>query len=189
MDLYKIPVSIKSDLDRYSDKDGSITMRDYTVVQFREEGKVKYSVDREDKAPIDLSEKQKYMKDHQKMLNDAYNEVWGTPGEEAEEEPEQEAPKATVKKSPEQKKAEKKAADKEAVEEWADDKGDPPSEPAAEKSEPQQDESEEDVELDEDELRNMDASQVRGFFKYTSTEAPDTDDVDKLVDALIEALS
>lgn len=188
VDLYKIPVSIKADFERHSDKDGgTILARDYTVVQFREDGSVKYSVDREDKAPIDLSEKQKHMKDHQKMLNDAYNEVWGTPGEEAEEE--EEAPKAkpSIKKSAP--KEEKKAADKEAVQAWAEEKGDvPPSEPAEEKSEPEQAPEEDNVELDEDDLRNMTADEVRRFFKHTDVEAPATDNVDELVDALIEAL-
>ena len=189
VDVYKIPVSIKADLERYSDKDGSIMLRDYTVVQFREDDRVKYSVDREDKAPIDLSEKQKHLKDHQKMLNDAYHEVWGTPG--VEEEPEEKPAPRVVRSTPKaQEEPEQKIT---SVQDWAEAKGDiPPTEPAAQQSEPQQEEpqqdAQDDVELDEDDLRNMTADQVRTYFKYTSTEAPDTDDVDSLVDALIDAL-
>ena len=173
VDLWMVPTSCITDLERHSDRDGGITYRDYTIIQYRDKDDfVKYSVDKEDKVPRDLSELK--LLDHQEALNRAYDEVWGDGGE-----PElQEAKKPSVKrKEPEQWKNKE-----EAPPTFAKKKEEPTPEP-------EEEELDEDVELDEDELRKMSASQVKKYFKYASVEAPETDDVDELVDALIEALS
>ena len=74
--LYSVPVSLITPLERYSDKDGGTIMaRDYTVVQYKEDGFTKYAVEKEEREKINLDKF--VLKDHQKALNEQYQTAWG----------------------------------------------------------------------------------------------------------------
>lgn len=175
VNLYKIPISIKDDLERYADKDGSITARDYTVVNFKDDGgRVKYSVDREEREPFDISSKAGQMQDHEKALTDAYIEVW-------DELPEDSVP--TIKRS-EPKKPENlsQAMAHAKIDE------EPPSEPAG-AVQPEQASDEDEQELTEAEIRAMSSDQLKALFIQAELVVPDTNDAAQLADTLIDQLS
>lgn len=185
VNLYKVPVSLIDDLSRYSDKDGgTILARDYTVARYtkKDDGKIAYSVDREEKDPADLSVHKEHMKDHQLALQAQYLDVFGVlPDDESV------APSTTKAKAP---KAAKKATVKVAKAE--EEKEEIPSDPAEDKVEPSQESDSdqgEDVELGEEDLRKMSAKELKALFVQCGLTAPKTDDTDKLSDALIEALA
>lgn len=200
VDLYKVPTSLIDDLSRYADKDGGvITMRDYTVVRYKkkdENNKVAYSVDKEEKDPVDLSDYADQMKDHQEALNQAYAEVHGTVPDDDDNEPKPKA-KAKVKKDPARPKVvpgvehvEKKKVQKKAPKPLPTEEDEPPSEPAQEPVEPAQepDDDQGEEEIEEDDLRKMSAPELKGLFGQCGLDAPDTDDPVLLADALIIAL-
>ena len=75
--LYSVPVSLITPLERYSDKDGGTVMaRDYTVVQYKEDGFTKYQVEKEERERINFDKF--ILKDHQQALNEQYQLVWGS---------------------------------------------------------------------------------------------------------------
>lgn len=180
VDLYKIPASIKGDFDRFTDKDdGTILARDFTVVRYQEDGKTKYSLDREDREERDLTEARTYMKDHQEALKAAYVEVWGgLPGEETDSD--DDLPKPVNKE-----------AAREAVRDQVSQKlnlpENPPTEPA---SEPVEAVQEEETTLSEDALRSMQPDELRALFVRCGLADPGPQYTpDQLTDLLIEALA
>lgn len=180
VDLYKIPTSIKGDFDRFSDKDGgTILNRDYTVVRYEEDGKVKYSLDREDREPRDLTEARTHIKDHQEALAAAYVEVWGgLPGAETDSDDELAAP---VNKS------EARATLQDQINKKLTDPDNPPSEPV---SPPVEAEQEQETTLSEDALRAMKPDELRTLFVRCGLQDPGPDkSADELTDMLIEALA
>lgn len=176
VDLWKIPVSIIDDFLRYEANDGSIMNRDYTVLKFQKDGGTKYSVDKEDRDGLDLTEHSKLMKDHQEALADAFREVWGGLPEEdgytggdlyqapISRSGYLSTPKPTVTLN----------------------KGDdvPPTEPAA-----QSDAGEQEIELTEAELRAMSADDLIALYKRVGIPTPAFSGADDLVNHLIAALS
>ena len=187
VDLWKVPTSLIDDLIRYAEKSGgTITDRDYTVVQYKgDDDKVKYSVDREEKDPIELSLYEDKFRDHEKALAEAFIEVWG------------ELPEDTEAEAPQVKPAKKAAAKKpvQSKEDWDKIENGPiPSEPAAEEATseqaplPAEPEEEDETEISESELRKMEPDEIKKLFVQCGLEVPDSDDSNVLADLLMEAL-
>jgi len=176
VNLWMLPGSTFDDLDRYRDKSGGTIMdRDYTIVKFKKDDRTSYSVDREERDIIDLSSYESKKKDHQKMLMDAFVEVWGAPpGGEPEEAREQPQPVREEPKS------------------WSEtgSMSDRDGEPPFSQPQPQQDTAveEDDQEISEDQLRAMSATQIKALFTQCGLEVPDTEDTTELADQLIAAL-
>jgi len=165
VDLYKVPYSLIEDVMRNADKFGTLLDRDYTVYKKKNDtGQTSYSLDREDKAPMDLSQYQSHMKNHQEALADAFREVWGgLPGEDGY------TGDLLLQL----------AAPKEPT--WSGDDS-PPSEPAVQKDEEQR-------EISEAELRIMDVDQLIRLYREADVPVPAFSDKDDLVTGLITALS
>lgn len=176
VDLWKIPVSIIDDLIRQSNNDGgTIKARDYTILKYQKDGGTKYSIDKEDREPMDLEQYAGSLKDHQEALAEAFREVWGGLPDEDDYSGGDlyEAPQITVRKSP--------APEPTS---WSNGGGfsSPPSEPAA-PAEPEQ------QEITEAQLRAMNADQIFEVYKIAGVPVPAFSDKDELVDRLIAALS
>lgn len=185
VNLYKVPVSLIDDLSRYSDKDGgTITLRDYTIARYtkKDDGKVAYSVDREEKDPADLSEHEEHIKNHQQALQASYLSVFESLPDDESVAPSTKAPKAS-------KAAAKKAAVK--VTKAEPEEEEIPSDPAESKVEAQQESGsdQDDVEVGEDDLRKMSAPELKALFAQCGLTPPKTGDTGELADALIEALA
>ena len=176
VDLWKIPVSLQEDLERYEEKSGTLTDRHYTVIQFKSEGKVRYSIERDDKDNTPLSEYADKMLDHQEALQAAYNEAWG------EDPADEESPVSKPSKRPKAKdeEDEEKPWNKEESARKEDDE--PPFEGS--------DEEEEEVEeLDEEAIYAMDANELKMVFRRNGIRVPRTSDEEVLREKLMEALS
>lgn len=173
-----IPGSLFEDMDRHKDKGGgTILDRDFTVVKKNTDAGVRYAVDREERDRIDLSRYEDKKRDPQKMLMDAYVEVWGAqPGEKVTE-------REIIAKTPPR--IMPKTFENEVKGSWGDNLGDPPSEPQAQ----QDSEPEEDQEISETQLRAMSAPQIKALFVQCGLEVPATDETDKLADYLIASLT
>ena len=193
VNLWKLPASTKDDFDRYSDRDDGITKRDYTVIKYKGgDGKVKYSVDREERDNLDLAQYADRMQDHQEGLNQAWLEMFGA-DEQSQEVPETKGEGTPVRGmhaekktswTPEEIDARRREEEKLARVEKDVAKDVPPTEPVQES-----DAEQETQELSEDELRKMSAPQIKALFQQCGLEAPATDDTAELADKLIEALS
>lgn len=180
VDLWKIPVSIIEDFLRLEAADGSISKRDYTVLKFIKDNGTKYSVDKEDRDDLDLTQYSGLMKDHQEALAEAFREVWGgLPDEEGYTGGELYEIPSGISKSgyltppPTLKKVERVEAPV----------PDPPTEPAAQQNEEQQ-------EISEAQLRSMSQDQLFDVYTRAGVEPPESfGSTDELVDQLIAALS
>lgn len=194
VNLWKLPASTKDDFDRYSDRDGGITKRDYTVIKYKgSDGKVKYSVDREERDNIDLAQYAEKMKDHQVGLNEAWEEMFGPIDQQSQDPddkpklhavPSEVADLPVINKKTSVTPEELDAARREREKAHKEDPSVPPTEPAQES-----DAEQESQVMSEDELRKMNATQIKALFQQCGFEAPDTDDTDVLADKLIELLS
>lgn len=191
VDLYKIPVSLIDRLAARADRDGgSIRVREYELTKTGTGLEVDYDVERGEKTSLDVNDYADKLYDHQRALNDAFAEAFGTvPEDESEAEAPQTKParKAPVRRAPVEDKEPEPVKPKAATaaEIYPDD---PPSEPQQETA-AAEGESADEVELSEDELRRMTPSQLKALFAQCGLDAPDTEDSDKLTDALIAALS
>lgn len=174
VDLWKIPVSIIDDLERYEAKDNSISDRLYTVIQFQSEGKTKYSVDREERVQTPVSEYADKMLDHQQALQESYQEAWGEDPADAE------SPVQEPSKRPKAKKKDKPRLDDTKATQVAEDDDEPPFE--------SEDEAEE-VTIDEEEIEKMDADELKHLFRQSGLRVPRTDDVEVLRNKLLSELS
>jgi hypothetical protein len=179
VDLWKIPQSIIDDFLRYEQMDGSISLRDYTVLKFQKDGGTKYSVDKEDRDGLELVEYTKLMKDHQEALADAFREVWGgLPGEDGYtggdlyEVPQQPRLRVAPDPAPEPSWSNGGYPDL------------PPTEPAA-----QSDQGEQEIELTEAQLRAMSADDLIALYKQIGMPTPAFSGAEDLVNHLIAALS
>lgn len=160
VDLWKVPVSIIEDLERYEDKDdGDITKRHYTVIQFQSEGKTKYSVDKEERDSTPVSEYKDKFKDHEKALSDAYTEAWG------QDPADEESPVQEPTKRP-------KSTERVTAKEEEPEEGDPPFEDEGE-------------EIDEASIQKLDAEELKNLFRRTGLRVPRTDDVEVLREKLV----
>lgn len=179
VDLWKIPVSIIDDIIRQSNNDGgTIKARDYTILKYQKDGGTKYSIDKEDRAPMDLEQYSSVMKDHQEALADAFRDVWGgLPNEDdyiGGELYEAPRPRVTV------------ATSAPPAGSWSSTgsgyQEDPPSKPAAHQEPEQQ-------EITEAQLRAMSAEGIFEVYKMAGIPVPAFSDKDDLVNKLIAALS
>ena len=160
VDLWKVPISIIDDLERFEAKDdGDITRRQYTVIQFQSEGKTRYSVDREERDTTPVSEYKDKMKDHQQALSESYIEVWGEDPSD-EESPIQEP---SARKKPKKTEEEKPPFDDDSSEE-------------------------EEEEIAEEDLYKMDADELKNLFRSSGLQVPRTTDAKVLAAKLIEEL-
>lgn len=164
VDLYKIPASLIPTFERYYDKAGTIKGRVYEI--YRGKGsndRINYTASREEpfKVEDDVSEK---MQSHEDALLRSYVEVWDEEPDDAD------SPVGSAKK-PSKPKQKNYAAQIE--ERGEDDK--PPFD-------------EEEQEITEDQLNKMDSKELLSLFNQAGIEAPDTEDADRLREALIDAL-
>lgn len=167
VDLWKIPTSLEGPLSRYSDKDGgTVRARIYEVFRGKNaQGKIEYSVDREEKFDLASVDYKSRMKSFEDALLDAYREAWDEDPDD-DESPIQKA--SAPKAQPKVKKAKEEVEDK------------PPFE--------EEEEHDEDMELTEDQLNTMTTAQLKMLFRQAGLDAPDTDDAATLREALIEEL-
>lgn len=179
VDLYKIPMSLKTDFDRQADRFGTIRDRDYSIFKDKVNGKTEYSMDREEKVDLDLSQHEEYIKDHQEALSEAFREVWGA----LPDEPDYVAPDFLGNDGftrsgylPSIKKEETVLPKREIP-------VDPPTKPAAQRHEEQQEE------MTEAQLRAMEFEELIEVFKRAEVPVPSFTDKNDLVDQLIAALS
>lgn len=163
VDLWKIPVSIIDDLERYEAKDGSISDRLYTVIQFKDDkGKVRYSVDREERVTSSVKEYKDKMLDHQEALQESYEEAWGQ--DPADEESPIQRPSARPKD-----------------EGWKHEPEDEDKPPFEQEEEP--------IRVDESEIQKMDADDLKNLFRRSGFRVPRTNDPEKLRERLLEELA
>lgn len=161
VDLWKVPTSIMDDFERYAAKDeGTVTKRFYTVIQFKDrEGKVKYSVDREETDRTPISEYSSQMGNHEEALQQAYEDVFG----ELDGEADKVMPKANIR-------------EEEVVEESVPFEDD-------------DDQNEEDeLIIDPDDLPDMDAGELKTLFRKAGLAVPRTSDASILRKRLLEAI-
>lgn len=192
VDLVKVPVSLIDRLAARADRDGgTILAREYEIMKSGKGTDTDYDVERGERTSIDVEDYRDKMQDHQQALADAYIEAFGAlPEEESEAEAPQVKParRAPVRRAPVEDKPEPKPEPKAAptaAEVYPDD---PPSEPQQDAA-AAEGESADEVELSEDELRRMAPSQLKALFAQCGLDAPDTEDSNKLADALIAALT
>lgn len=171
VDLWKIPYSIIDDLLRQADRFGTIMDRDYTVIKSKVGVKTDYSVDREEKSEMDLTEHRAQMKDHQEALESAFREVWGAlPDEEGYLGGDFTEP---ISKSG------YLAPPRNAREDFPEH---PPTEPAAQQNESQR-------EITVEQLWAMDVNEIIDVYKTAEVPVPAFRDKDELVTKLVAALS
>ena len=180
VDLWKVPVSIMDDLERYEAKDGSMTARAYTVIQFKSEGKTKYSVDKEERISTPVSDYSDKMLDHEDALQAAYAECWGQDPADHES-PVQEPTRRKEKKS----KPKKDEGWKTEVKE--DDE--PPFEKRAEEPDPVDAYTSDEMVIDESELYKMDSDELKSLFRQAGLRVPGTSDPDVLREKLLAKLA
>lgn len=179
VDLWKVPVSIIDDLERYEAKDGTITARLYNVIQFKSEGKVKYSVEKEERVATPVSDYADKMMDHEQALQEAYDEAWG------QDPADHESPVQQPSKRP--KKAKKDVSEAKDMKEAMEAKGDddePPFSKRAEESDP-----EDETVIDESELYQMDVDDLKNLFRQAGIPVPRTSDPAVLRERLMETLA
>lgn len=162
VDLWKVPISLEDPMERFVEKFGTITDRHYTVTQYKDSKGVSYGIDREEKDSTPVEDYADKMTDHQDALLEAYNEAWGEDAAD-EESPVQEP-------SPRKPKGSKDTEEDE-----------PPFSKRAEEPE------DEDV-IDEEDLYDMDAQQLKDLFKSSGLTVPRTSDPEVLRERLLEEL-
>lgn len=172
VDLWKIPYSIIDDLLRQADRFGTIMDRDYTVIKNKVGNKTDYSVDREEKSVMDLSEHRAQMKDHQEALENAFREVWGGLPDE-EDYTGGDFGRAPITKSG------YLTPVRDTKEDFPEH---PPTEPAV-----QQDEDKRELTMDQ--LYAMDVNEIIDVYKTAEVPVPAFKDKDELVTKLVAALS
>ena len=188
VDLWKIPVSIMDDIERYEEKaNGDLTAHTYTIIQFQKEGKTRYSIDREERIKSPVSEYADKLKDHEQALQEAYEEAWG------EDPADEESPVTKPSKRP--KKAEAEGVDGWTPNEGQERYGKPPFKERAEESDPvesftsTEDDEYEGEMIDPSELDQMDADEIKTLFRRSGLRVPRTNDADVLRERLREELA
>lgn len=171
VNLYQIPASAVSSVERMYSKYDTITDREYTIVKYKgDDGRWKFDLERGDPDTIDLSQYKSRMADHSTALENAYNELWG-PGTEAAQIEAPKAGKDTMRSTG-----------------WNDaqkmDK--PPTEPAGAAEPEQEDEA---LTIDESDLRKMSAKELVSLIKQCELPVPETTNSNELADYLITKLN
>lgn len=185
IDLYKIPASIKDELNRFAERDGgSIMRRDYTIVRFEKDGGTKYSVDREDRNVIPEELYAGKLHDFEEALEAAFNEVWGP----QDEQPDPSEPKSKPSLAQRTEEIRSRSQERRLAAQTehtnvhnVPEDDDPPFEPAAQEAADQV--------ITEDELRRMTLEQIRFVYQMAGLPLPDTEDVNALADQLVKELS
>jgi hypothetical protein len=161
-DVYKLPITLVNRLRIRSDRNGSITDRDYIITRIGTDQSTQYDVESANALPIDLSAYE--LMDINKMLEESFNESW--PDFQADQVLKAEAP------TPEPKKkgggVMSVIAERAAAAEQKPETSVPPSEPAA-----QSDQGEQEVELTLDQLHGMTPEQLRTLCLNNGAPVPD----------------
>jgi hypothetical protein len=77
LNVWKVPKSVADTLEIRFDRQGTITNRPYLITQFKKDnGFYDYDVEGQDKEDLEYDEK--YLRDPDDMLTEAYEEAWGT---------------------------------------------------------------------------------------------------------------
>ena len=184
VDLWKMPGSLMPSLQRYADRFGTITDREYTLSKFEANGRTQYDAERGDKDFIDLSPYRNKMADHEAALQKAWIEVFGAPPEETLEA----APAVSSKPTPT---AESAADDK--VSSWgakAAEDDVPPSEPAGSAEAEQEIDTAAEREILESDLRQMSPDEIKTLIDQAGLPPIpfESDDSNELADYLIAQL-
>lgn len=169
VNLYKVPGSTDVEWERHEKKnDGSVVGRWYNVLKYENsDGRVKYSVERDEKAEEDIKALQGKMRSHQEALQAAWEEVWGDEGD--SESPIQEPPK---KKKNKKKKSQFTPAEDDKP--W-NSKVEEDDEPPFDRPTP-------------DKWDSMSEKELKNLFKQAGLPVPRTNDKEKLLRRLNQEL-
>lgn len=169
--LYKIPASLIERLIRRSDKNSTITDRDYIIIKTGKALNTEYDVESGDRAQIDLIAYRDQFTSHEKALGDAFVEVWGKLPSDPDDN--QDA------------KSDGPPWEEDAKSSVGSQDGPPPSEPQRGKDAPVEDEV-----LGEDEIRDMSKRQLLALSERAGLKVDDPDiSQEDLAEFILTALS
>lgn len=161
-DVYKLPITLVNRLKIKSDRNGSITDRDYIITRIGKDVNTEYDVESGNALPIDTSAYE--LMSIEKMLEEQFNENW--PDFDADRILKAEPAPAPKKKGGVMGVIAERAAA--AHDEPKQETSVPPSEPAA-----QSDPGEQEVELTLDQLHGMTPEQLRTLCSTNGAPVPD----------------
>lgn len=167
VNLWKIPGGLKEALELNWHKDGSMSKREYNIIRYDKNGRVNYTLDKEDPSSFDVSIYRDRMADKQAALMESYQYRW-------DEQHRNEAKAATEARKTEE-------ATKQFELEIKAQEEDPPFDASPGDADAEQ-------VLGESEIRAMNADQLRVWFRRAGVPIPDTDDAKELAETLISAL-
>lgn len=174
--LYKVPTTLMDRLIRRSDKNGTITDRDYVIIREGKGLNTSYDIETGERAKIDLSAFSDQMKSHSAALKDAFIEAWGQEAYDEVEDGEDKESRSSRSERP---------AKRTRSEEDEDD--DPPSKPQPEKESPAEDDEEV---LSEEDIRSMSKRELIALAGRAGIDEIDTDlSAAELADFIIDTLS
>lgn len=189
VDLYKVPKTVADQMDaRVAKDEGDATKREYSILRSGKAPQIDYDVDREERDPIDVEQYRDKFQDHQEALQSLWKRAFGDLEPDSDDNQDTEQPAARPARQPRTARTERSKPD-EPVVEPENQLGDPPSEPQPAKD--QVAEADDEVELSEEALRAMSAAEVKGYIAQAGiqADAPDTEDVDVLVDYMLKVLA